>query len=73
MLIAESDGIEMTVADNGRGFAAEAPRKRGSFGLFGMTERAAQLGGTALVESAPDAGTSVKVRLPRRSAARADE
>jgi signal transduction histidine kinase len=73
MLIAESDRIEMMVGDNGRGFGAESARKRGSFGLFGLAERAAQLGGTALIESAPGAGTCVKVRLPRRSPARTDE
>lgn len=39
----------------------EAPR---SFGMLGMQERAHQLGGTAIFDSAPGDGTKVRVRLP---------
>jgi len=67
LLVADSRGIEMIVADNGCGFAQQARSKRGSFGLFGLGERAAQLGGTVIVESAPQQGTRITVRLPRRS------
>ena len=35
-----------------------------SLGLIGMRERAALLGGTASVSSAPGGGTTVAVRLP---------
>ena len=72
LLAADSRGIEMIVADNGRGFAPQARSKRGSFGLFGLDERAAQLGGTVAVESAPQQGTRITVRLQRSSAAAAD-
>jgi len=66
VLIATEREIEMRVMDDGCGFAPEARRKRGSFGLFGLEERAAQLGGSATVESAPAAGTRVTVRVPLR-------
>jgi signal transduction histidine kinase len=63
-LVADDREIEMRVVDDGRGFAPEAQRKHGSFGLFGLDERATLLGGSALVESAPGAGTRITVRLP---------
>jgi two-component system, NarL family, sensor histidine kinase UhpB len=57
-------GIAMTVSDNGRGFSPHARVKPGSFGLFGLSERAKQLGGTATIESAPGQGTRVAIQLP---------
>jgi len=71
LLIADGQGIEMLVADNGCGFTQQARQKHGSFGLFGLSERAAQLGGTVAVESAPGAGTRITVQLPRTPAPRA--
>jgi signal transduction histidine kinase len=65
ILLAASDReIEMRVVDDGCGFGPEARGKHGSFGLFGLGERAAQLGGSVTVESAPQAGTRITVRLP---------
>jgi two-component system, NarL family, sensor histidine kinase UhpB len=64
-LRADDSNIEMTVVDNGRGFAPQAQFERGSFGLFGLGERAGQLGGAVVVDSAPGKGTRVVVRLPR--------
>jgi signal transduction histidine kinase len=54
----------MSVTDDGCGFGPEARSKRGSFGLFGLGERAAQLGGDVTVVSAPQSGTRITVRLP---------
>lgn len=64
LLNATDRDIEMTVADNGCGFEPAARLNRGSLGLFGLAERAGQLGGTVAVESAPEKGTRVTVRLP---------
>jgi signal transduction histidine kinase len=63
-LAATDREIEMRVVDDGCGFGPEARGKHGSFGLFGLGERAAQLGGSVTVESAPQAGTRITVRLP---------
>ena len=59
----------MSVTDDGCGFGADARSKRGSFGLFGLGERAAQLGGDVTVISAPQAGTRITVRLPVKGTA----
>jgi signal transduction histidine kinase len=67
-LQAGTRAIEMRVDDNGRGFSPGAPLKHGAFGLFGLTERAGQLGGVVVVDSAPAQGTRVLVRLPLASA-----
>ncbi len=67
-LSATGHHIEMTVADNGCGFEPAARLKRGSFGLFGLSERAGQLGGAVAVESVPETGTRITVKLPRATA-----
>ena len=69
LLVAGDRDIEMIVADNGCGFSPQAHFKPGSFGLFGLGERAGQLGGTVAVESAPANGTRVVVRLPLAASA----
>ena len=58
-----SDGIRMVVHDDGRGFTPEADGN-GGFGLTSMNERARALGGELVVDSTPDAGCTVEVRLP---------
>jgi two-component system NarL family sensor kinase len=55
--------ICLRIEDDGTGFEpTDVPRDR--FGLVGMRERARLLGGSLTVESAPDAGTAIEVRLP---------
>ena len=58
------DTVNLTVRDNGRGFATGEPRKQGSYGLVGLRERAHLLGGEVRVESAPGQGTFIEMRLP---------
>jgi signal transduction histidine kinase len=63
-----NDRVLVIVEDDGCGFDAEAmmtsaPTKR-SLGLLGMQERAALVGGTLHLESAPGRGTTVLVRIP---------
>jgi signal transduction histidine kinase len=61
--------IRLSVADNGAGFCAETARNQPmSFGLAGMRERAALLGGTLAVRSAPGVGAKVILQLPLSSA-----
>ncbi|WP_116141027.1 PAS domain-containing protein [Trinickia diaoshuihuensis] len=52
------------IRDNGRGALPDARRKRKSFGLIGMRERAARLGGELDVATAPGEGFSLTVTLP---------
>ena len=54
---------QLTVADDGRGFAVGAPRRSDSFGLTGMQERAGAISATLLVESEPYVGTLVECNV----------
>jgi len=58
--------VTLLVEDDGRGFDPAAVRGNGAecLGLTGMQERAALLGGSCAVESAPGHGTTVRVRIP---------
>jgi signal transduction histidine kinase len=58
-----AEDTRLVVTDDGRGFAPDAPHS--GFGLLGLRERAALLGGTATVDSAPGTGTRVTVTVPR--------
>lgn len=60
-----TESIALEVRDNGRGGASERP-VRGHFGLTGMKERAAAIGGTLEIVSAPGEGTTVRLSAPAR-------
>jgi PAS domain S-box-containing protein len=57
----------LEVRDNGRGFD-QVKRKRQSFGLVGIRERALKLGGGVEISSAPGRGTRVTVQFPAHCA-----
>jgi PAS domain S-box-containing protein len=59
----------LVIEDDGVGFdrsAAPIPDTHGGAGLVGMQERAALMGGTLEIETAPGKGTSVFVEVPIR-------
>ena len=62
------DRLRMTVTDDGRGIASGVDWRRfvsqGHFGLAGMRERAAMVGGHLDVQSAVDYGTVVILEIP---------
>ena len=61
--------VELRVEDNGVGFRVEdALERRNSFGLLGMMERVALLGGAFDVQSLPGKGTRITVQLPIKGA-----
>jgi signal transduction histidine kinase len=53
--------VRLEVADDGRGFDPQASGDHGGQGLIGLRERAAKLGATVHIHSAPGAGTRVIV------------
>jgi signal transduction histidine kinase len=62
VLLVEDDGCGFDVADTRR-----SSRRTDHLGLVGMEERAALLGGTVRVESAPGKGTTVLAEVPLES------
>jgi signal transduction histidine kinase len=64
------DVVVLDVQDDGVGFdptgvqAPPAGGASGGFGLAAMRERIEELGGTLLIESAPDEGTTLVVEIP---------
>jgi signal transduction histidine kinase len=53
--------ITLEVRDDGQGFAADRQPPAGHFGLIGIKERAAAIGGTIEITSEPGTGTTVRL------------
>lgn len=64
ILSSNADHLLVEVCDNGNGFDPADTAKNRSFGLLGMCERAAVLGGSIDINSSPQQGTVVSVRVP---------
>ncbi len=60
----DAEGIELGVSDDGRGFSFDQAAT--GLGLGGMRVRALLVGGELLVESRPDEGTRIRLRVPIR-------
>jgi signal transduction histidine kinase len=54
----------LEITDDGAGFDPANAGRRGGFGLRGMGERVARVGGTVTIQSAPSQGTTVRVEVP---------
>ena len=65
--MAEQDQYCMNISDDGIGFDNAAGKS--GFGIRGMQERAALLGGEVVLASQPGRGTRVTLTFPRRSVA----
>jgi signal transduction histidine kinase len=69
--------VVLIVEDDGTGFDVEQVMgshvQEGNLGLYGMRERAALLGGTFTIESAPETGTSTFAEIPLQSEEHSDE
>ena len=63
-LMRENGHLELTVADDGRGFDPALPQGRHSVGLASMRERARSLDGQFTLATSPGQGTRVTVRVP---------
>jgi signal transduction histidine kinase len=60
-VVQHDDRIELTVADDGKGFDSESVR---GMGLLGMEERVTHLGGSFQVISKPDQGATLHIEIP---------
>ena len=58
----KKDVIVLTLQDDGRG--STSPQSCGGFGLSGMRERVAMMGGMFLIDNVPEHGFRVEARLP---------
>ncbi|MGB0102013.1 MAG: sensor histidine kinase [Nocardioides sp.] len=61
-MVGEDDGVRLTVIDDGGPSVGTAPA---GYGLVGMAERAALLGGTFVAGPEPERGWAVRAWLPR--------
>jgi signal transduction histidine kinase len=61
-VVLEADRLEVNVEDNGRGIDPEGSSS--GYGLVGMRERAALVGGTIEIASEPGRGTRVSASIP---------
>ena len=62
-LAATPKDASLVIADDGSGML-EGGRKPGHFGIIGMEERAARIGGSLTIHSSPDKGTTIRVDVP---------
>lgn len=60
----EADAILLRIKDDGIGFDPQLHTGGGGFGLLGMQQRCARLGGQFSIISQPGAGTEILVQIP---------
>jgi signal transduction histidine kinase len=58
------DDIHLEIVDSGVGFDRDAVLSGRALGLIGMQERVRLVNGDLVIESRPDAGTSIRARVP---------
>jgi two-component system sensor histidine kinase UhpB len=63
-IVCEETNCIVRVVDNGSGCSSDARPNANAFGLLGMRERAARLGGAIRIQSAPDQGFALTLALP---------
>jgi len=67
-LLQEEGGWQLVVEDDGTGFASRSANvssaPTGGFGLLGIRERLALVGGSLFIEPVPDHGTALFCRIP---------
>jgi len=74
-LLLRDQALVVMVEDNGRGFSPErvTTHLMGGSGLRGMQERAALVGGSVTLHSAPGEGTRVELTIPMSSSLQDDD
>ena len=56
------DALRLEFHDDGRGF--DPSRRNDGFGLLGMRERVQRMGGQLAIDSAPGAGSTIRLNVP---------
>jgi PAS domain S-box-containing protein len=69
----EPDHVSLEVEDNGRGFDLNRSSAAGGLGLISMRERAEQIGADLDIETAPGAGSTIRVHIDRHRSANTEE
>ena len=64
----QAGSLLLSVSDDGKGIPDHKIIDPQSFGLLGMRERAALLGGEVTITRSPEKGTTITMRLPGRTA-----
>jgi signal transduction histidine kinase len=63
--VANGDGLDVTIRDDGQGFEPGARNVRGKrLGLTSMRDRASALGGRLTIDSNPGQGSTVHLEVP---------
>ena len=60
----QDEKIVVIIEDDGVGFDMQSVHNANQLGLLGMQERAEMLGGTFLIDSTPNRGTTLVVEIP---------
>jgi signal transduction histidine kinase len=68
VLAGGDSGVSLFVIDNGQGFDLDRAKFSPGLGLVSIQERARQIGASVTIDSMPDAGTRISVRVPLRFA-----
>ena len=63
-IVSSDESISIMIGDNGRGLEKGHENKPNSFGLLGMAERCNEIGGTVWIESKPENGCVVTIKIP---------
>lgn len=63
-LRATGDGIELIVADDGRGFRPDDARGAGGLGLISLDERVRLIGGSLAINTGLNRGTEMRGKVP---------
>jgi hypothetical protein len=66
-LTEQDHALKLEVSDDGKGFKNGSPKRADAFGLRGMFERAAVLGGSLEIHSVADEGTRIILTVPLSS------
>ena len=63
-LRSNDEGLELVIADDGRGFDLAEARRLGGLGLISLDERVRFVGGTLAINTGLNRGTEMRVKVP---------